>query len=79
MKFTIQSSKSKALNINKIKRIDTFGHLLRLMFQTEAESHSAFQQIREFGIRCCHAGENAPEGPMVLITDYHHINFNIHL
>lgn len=57
-----------SLNIETVKGLDIMGSILRVFFNTEDESHDAFLRIRQFGLRCCHAGKNAPDGPMIMVS-----------
>lgn len=36
-----------------------------LKFQSSKESQESFQKLRAIGVKCYHAGENAPGGPFV--------------
>lgn len=38
-----------------------------LCFENENTSHNAFEQLRESGIKCYHAGRNALGGPTIMI------------
>ena len=41
-----------------------------LHFPNENQSFDAFQKLREIGVRCFHAGKNAPCGASVMMYSY---------
>lgn len=38
-----------------------------IRFNDEMGSRFAFSQLKEMGLKCCHAGMNAPEGAAVMV------------
>ena len=77
MKLIVTNRVKHELSISAVKGMDVAGNLLRVFFANENDSYSAFQKIREFGLRCCHAGINAPDGPMVMMSHIHQTDFNL--
>ena len=65
MNITLTNLIKQRLTITPIKGMDLIGNILRIFFQNEVESFAAFSRIRNFGVKCSHAGINAPGGPMV--------------
>lgn len=77
MKFIVTNRVKNELSITAVKGMDVAGNILRVFFNNEEDSYSAFQRIRNFGLRCCHAGINAPDGPMVMMSHIHQTDFNL--
>ena len=67
MKLVVTNPFKRELSISAVKGVALVDKLLRVSFATENESQSAFRQLCLFGIRCYHAGRNAPDGPMVIL------------
>lgn len=77
MELIVTNRIKRELSIPTVKGMDMAGNILRVFFSNEQDSYSAFQRIREFGLRCCHAGVNAPDGPMVMMSHIHQSDYNI--
>lgn len=77
MKLIVTNRVKNELSITAVKGMDVAGNILRVFFNNEEDSYSAFQRIRNFGLRCCHAGINAPDGPMVMMSHIHQTDFNL--
>jgi hypothetical protein len=77
MELIVTNRIKRELSIPTVKGMDMAGNILRVFFSNEQDSYSAFQRIREFGLRCCHAGVNAPDGPMVMMSHIHQSDYNL--
>lgn len=77
MKLIVTNRVKNELSITAVKGMDVAGNILRVFFNNEEDSYSAFQRIRNFGLRCCHAGINTPDGPMVMMSHIHQTDFNL--
>lgn len=77
MNLTVVNRVKEELTVGAVKGMDIAGNILRVFFFNEQDSYSAFQRIRNFGLRCCHAGINAPDGPMVMLSHLHQTDYNI--
>lgn len=79
MNLIVINRVKESLTVGAVKGADMAGNILRIFFSNETDSYSAFQRIRNFGLRCCHGGINAPDGPMVMVSHLHQTDFNIKL
>lgn len=79
MELIVTNRIKRELSIPTVKGMDMAGNILRVFFCNERDSYSAFQRIKEFGLRCCHAGVNAPDGPMVMMSHLQQSDYNIKL
>lgn len=77
MELIVTNRIKRELSIPTVKGLDMAGNILRVFFSNEQDSYSAFQRIREFGLRCCHAGVNAPDGPMVMMSHIYQSDYNL--
>lgn len=77
MELIVTNRIKRELSIPTVKGMDMAGNILRVFFSNEQDSYSAFQRIREFGLRCCHAGVNAPDGPMVMMSHIYQSDYNL--
>lgn len=77
MNLIVTNRVKEELTVGAVKGMDVAGSILRVFFCNEQDSFSAFQRIRNFGLRCCHAGINAPDGPMVMMSHIHQSEFNL--
>lgn len=77
MELIVTNRIKRELSIPTVKGMDMAGNILRVFFSNGQDSYSAFQRIREFGLRCCHAGVNAPDGPMVMMSHIHQSDYNL--
>lgn len=77
MELIVTNRVKNELSISAVKGMDVAGNIMRVFFSNEEDSYSAFQRIRNFGLRCCHAGINAPDGPMVMMSHIHQSEFNL--
>lgn len=77
MELIVTNRIKRELSIPTVKGMDMAGNILRVFFSNEQDSYSAFQRIREFGLRCCHAGVNAPDGPMVMMGHIYQSDYNL--
>lgn len=50
---------------------------VELRFNNEADSFQAFNDLTKMGVRCYHAGKNAPEGASVMMYACDHNDFQI--
>lgn len=50
-----------------------------LYFSNENQSLDAFQKLREIGVRCFHAGKNAPCGASVMMYSYGNDNIQLQI
>ena len=53
----------------QVQHVD-IGSSIDLHFPNENQSFDAFQKLREIGVRCFHAGKNAPCGASVMMYSY---------
>lgn len=65
MEARIEISKSKSI-IMQVKRAELTSSV-SLQFDNETESLRMFQTLRDMGIKCYHAGHNAPEGASIFL------------
>lgn len=52
---------------------------LDIRFNNETDSFNAFTQLREMGLKCYHAGKNAPNGATVMVYNCDKNNFQLQI
>ncbi len=77
MNLTVINRVKEKLTVGAVKGMGVAGNILTVFFFNEQDSFHAYQQIKSFGLRCCHAGINAPDGPMVMVSHFHQTDFSI--
>lgn len=55
--------KAFAVNMSEDMKHSNFD----LRFSNETDSMNAFQQLQEMGVKCYHAGKNAPNGANIVV------------
>ena len=60
----------------QVQHVD-IGSSIDLHFPNENQSFDAFQKLREIGVRCFHAGKNAPCGASVMMYSYGNDNLQL--
>jgi hypothetical protein len=62
----------------QVQHVD-IGSSIDLHFPNEDQSLDAFQKLREIGVRCFHAGKNAPCGASVMMYSYGNDNLQLQI
>ena len=74
----VKRSIAECVIILQVQHVD-IGSSIDLHFPNENQSFDAFQKLREIGVRCFHAGKNAPCGASVMMYSYGNDNLQLQI